>query len=102
MPPTCRGKPAIRHPAPNPTPLGPEPASASTPAPNHDFFQEFIRTYIEKVRDQALATPTILIASDKEASDNTDRSFKPQNPDLYYGHLYMECYYFYQQGKDDF
>ncbi len=35
-----------------------------------------------------------------EARDDIDRSFKPQNPDLYYSHLHIECYYFYQQYED--
>ncbi len=41
-------------------------------------------------------------ALDVEARDDTDRSLKPQNPDLYYGNLHMECYYFNQQYKDHF
>ncbi len=68
-------------------------------APLNDLFQEFMPTCIEKVWDQAPTAPTVPAA---EAKDNTDRLLKPQNPDLYYGHLHMECYYFYQQYEDHF
>lgn len=50
-----------------------------------------MRTYIEMVRDQAA---TALTAKTREKV--LDRPLKPQNPDLYYGHLHLECY-FYQQ-----
>ncbi len=43
-----------------------------------------------------------LVASVAEARDNTDRLFKSRNSDLYYGHLHMEYYYFYQQCEDYF
>ncbi len=46
----------------------------------------------------ALAAP----APDIEARDNTNRPLKPRNPDLYYGNLHMECYYFCQQCEDHF
>ncbi len=83
-----------------PRALGPVPAPAPTPValPN-DLFQEFIRTCIEKVWDQALAASAAPAA---EARDNTARPLKPQNPDLYYGNSHMECYYFYQQCEDYF
>ncbi len=68
-------------------------------APPNDFFQEFMRTCIKKVRDQALAAP---VAPAAEARDDTDRPLKPRNPDLYYNHLHMEYYYFCQQCKDHF
>ncbi len=98
--PARQGRPAIRRPA-----LGSEapargPASAPTPmAPPNDLFQEFMRTYIEKVQDQAPAAPAALIA---EAGDDTDRPLKPRNPDLYYGNSNMECYYFCQQCEEHF
>ncbi len=60
-------------------------------APPSDLFQEFIRTCIKKVRDQALAA---LVAPAAEAIDDTNRPLKPRNPDLYYGNSYMEYYYF--------
>ena len=44
---------------------------------------------MEKV--QALAT----LAA--EARDNTNKPLKPQNPNLYNGHMHIEYYYFYQQ-----
>ncbi len=61
-----------------------------------------MRTCIKKVRDQAQVAPAALAAPAVEARDNTDRSIKPQNPDLYYGNLHMECYYFCQQCEDHF
>ncbi len=56
-----------------------------------------MRIYIKKVRDQAPAAPNT-----KAKKDSLDRLLKPQNPDLYNGHLYMECYYFCQQYEDHF
>ncbi len=50
-------------------------------------------------RTQASATPANL---DVEARDDIDRPLKPRYPDLYYGNLHMECYYFCQQCKDYF
>ncbi len=61
-----------------------------------------MRTCIEKIRDQAPAAPMALAAPALEARDNTNRPFKPQNPNLYYDNLHMECYYFCQQCKDHF
>ncbi len=58
-----------------------------------------MRTCIKKVRDQALAA---LTAPAPEVRDNPDRPLKLQNPDLYYGHLHIECYYFCQQCEDYF
>ncbi len=88
MPPVRRGRPAIRAPSP-----GPEPAPTPAPTPNNDIFQEFMRTCIERVRDQAPAAPAAPVV---EARDNTDRPLKPRNPDLYYGYSHMEYYYFCQ------
>ncbi len=104
MPPARRGRPAIRRPALGPmTPApGPVPAPAPTLTPvarPNDLFQEFMRTCIERVQDQSPAAPATPAA---EARDNTDRPLKPRNPDLYYGNLHMECYYFSQQCKDYF
>ncbi len=87
------------HPVQGPVSPGPEPAPTPAPAPNNDLFQEFIRTCIERVKDQA---PAALAAPATTARDNTDRLFKPQNPDIYYGNLHIECYYFYQQCEDHF
>ncbi len=98
MPPARRGRPAIRRPA-----LGSEasaPAPTPAPAPNNDLFQEFMRTFME--RTQAPAAPATPAALAAEAKDDTDRPLKPRNPDLYYGHLHMECYYFCQQCEDHF
>ncbi len=52
---------------------------------------------MESVRDQI---PAAQAAPAAEARDDTNRPLKPQNPDLYYGNLYMECYYFCQQCED--
>ncbi len=43
---------------------------------------------------QAPTTPAIP-APDIKARHNTDRPLKPRNPNLYYGNLYIEYYYFY-------
>ncbi len=97
MPPTRRGKPAIRRPALSleaPAP-GPAPAPAPAPAPNNDLFQEFMRTFME--RTQAPAAQAAPAAPAAEARDDTDRPLKSRNPDLYYGNLHMECYYFCQK-----
>ncbi len=39
----------------------------------------------------APAAPTLAV----EAKKDINRPLKPRNPDIYYGHLYMEYYYFY-------
>ncbi len=61
-----------------------------------------MQTCIEKVRDQVPAAPAALAAPAVEARDNTNKPLNPQNPDLYYGNLHMECYYFCQQREDYF
>ncbi len=85
MPPACYGKSTLRRPALS---LAQDPASPDpepTPAPMlNDFFQEFMRTCIKRVRDQV---PAALAAPAAEVRDNTNRPFKPRNPDLYYGYL---------------
>ncbi len=53
-------------------------------------------------RTQAPAAPAVPAAQPAEARDDTDRLFKPRNPDLYYGNSHMECYYFCQQCEDHF
>ena len=52
-----------------------------------------MRTYIERVQDQAPASKT---------RNKFDRSLKPRNPNLYYNHSHMEYYYIYQQCKNYF
>ncbi len=102
MPSVRQRKPAIRRPAlgPEAPVLGPVPTPAPAPmAPPNDLFQEFIQTSLKRIQDQAPAVPAALVA---EAKDNTDRPLKPWNPDLYYGHSHMECYYFCQQCEDHF
>ena len=88
-------RPAIRRPALEASVLGPGPAPALVP--NNNLFQEFMWTCIKKVQDQALMAP-----NGKARKDALDRLLKPRNPDLYYGHLHIECYYFCQQCKDYF
>ncbi len=61
-----------------------------------------MRTCIERVRDQAPAAQVATAAPAAEARDNTNRPLKPRNPDLYYGHLHMECFNFYQQCEEHF
>ena len=46
--------------------------------------------------------PAPAVAPVKPQENSSDKFFKAQNPDLYYGNSYMECYYFCQQCKDDF
>ncbi len=102
MPPADRGRPALRRPAQGSAFPSPEPAPVPAPAPNNDLFQEFMRTCIKRVRDQAPAAPAAQAAPAAEARDDTDRPLKPRNPDLYYGHSHIECYYFCQQCEDYF
>ena len=95
----CRGRPrnpALSSVSPSFAPLGPGPA---LPTPlNNDFFQEFMQIGIKKVWDQAsLALPISV-----KARDDFDRPFKRRNPNFYYGHLHMECYFFYQQCENHF
>ncbi len=64
-----------------------------------------MQTCIERVQDQApaaLAALAVPAAPVAEVRDNTDKPLKSRNPDLYYGYLHMECYYFCQQCKDHF
>ncbi len=56
-----------------------------------------MQTFMEKAQVPAVSTALALYI---EAKDNTNKPLKPQNPDLYYGNLHMECYYFCQQCKD--
>ncbi len=69
---------------------------------NNDFFQEFMRTFMKKTQVLTASVVPAALAPDVEDKDNTDRSLKPRNLNLYYGNLYMECYYFCQQCKDYF
>lgn len=89
------GPPASIPPGPKPTFQAPTQGPASTlvptPAPGPtsgiiqvELFNDFIRTLINIVQAPA---------EDKNTSDS---SFKSRNPNLYCGHLHMECYYFCQ------
>ncbi len=98
MPPAHRGSPALRR----PTPAFEAPAPAPAAIPNNDLFQEFIWTCIERVRNQAPVALAASAAPTLEVRDDADRPLKPRNPDLYYGHLHMKCYYFCQQCEDHF
>ncbi len=70
--------------------------------PNNNFFHEFIWTFIEKAQALVASAAQVALAPEVEARDNIKRPLKPRNPNLYYGHLYMECYYFCQQYKNYF
>ncbi len=94
--------PGITLPGPNPAPApAPEPALSQghTPAPAppsaDEPFRQFMRTCIEKVRDQVPGPAELR----EEASD---MPLMARNPDLYYGNSHMECYYFCQQYEDHF
>ena len=97
-------RPALRCAALNPAFPGPKPSLSPEPAPaftfmvlpNNNLFQEFMRTFIKRVPAPA-ASATLV-----EARDNSNRLFKPWNPNLYYNNLHMDCYYFCQQYKDHF
>ena len=85
------------------TPTGPTPASApgsAAPAPvsssTEELFEQFMQTYMETVRNPALAPPA------EPREEASDRPLKARNPDLYYGNSHMECYYFRQQYEDHF
>ncbi len=94
MPPARRGRPAIRRLAPSPTP-GPGPAPAPAPSQD-DLFRQFMQAYMEDRRNPVPPEA-------REPRENaSDRPLKARNPDLYYGNLHMECYYFCQQCEDHF
>ncbi len=81
-------------PVPEPTPApGLNPAPSLPPA--DELFRQSMKTFIEKVQDQASASAEL----GEEASD---RPLKAKNPDLYYGNSQMECYYLGQQCEDHF
>ncbi len=90
----CHKKPAFRHLASSLASgfifLGLEPAFTPIALPNNNLFQKFIQPYIERVRDQVLVVP-----NSKTRKKTLDRLLKSWNPNLYYGYLYIECYYFY-------
>ena len=98
MPFACRGKSALKRLAPSLAQghvflglkaLASTLISTLTTSPNNNFFQEFMRTFIKKA--QVLAA---LVTPAAKTRNNTNRPLKPQNPNLYYGHLYIKCYYF--------
>lgn len=85
-------RPALRRPTFNltqsPVSLGPKAPTltfASVAPPNNNFFQKFMWTFMEK--DLVLAAP---ITPAIKARNNTNTLFKSRNPDIYYGHLYIE------------
>lgn len=109
MPPVRYWRPIVKRRIPlSPTSLGSEPAfqtsaqsSAFAPIPTPTLglasgipqvklFNEFMRTFINKVQVPA------------KALDNSDRLLEFRNPELYYSHLHMEYYYFCQQFEDHF
>lgn len=52
-----------------------------------------MQAYIEDCRNP---TPS----KAQEQKDALNKPLKARNPDLYYGNLHMECYYFSQQCED--
>ena len=73
----------------------------STPVPpltpTNDLFKQFIQEYMDDCRQLAPATALV-----EPREDALDRLLKAWNSDLYYGNLYIKCYYFCQQDKDHF
>ena len=60
--------------------------SASALSFNSKLFKQFIKTYLG-----AQTQPAVLEVREKAL----DRPLKARNPNLYYGNLYIEWYYFY-------
>ncbi len=87
MPLICYERPAIRLPALGPVPV---PASAPMAPTNNDFFQEYIRIFMEGVPAPTLLAVLIVPAPDVEPRDNIDRPLKPLNPKLYYSNLHIK------------
>lgn len=81
-----RGRSATRQPAPRP-----KPNLALGSAPTDMLLGKFIQTYIEWAQDYLIG-----------ARNDSDKSLKSVNSNLYYDDLYIECYYFCQQCKDHF
>lgn len=93
-----------RRSAPSLVPLGPGPAfvftlvlaSISFPPLQDNLFRKFIQVFMKDRQN----SPTS--AEPRDWKDTSDRLFKTQNPDLYYGTLYKEYYYLCWQYKDHF
>lgn len=58
---------------------------------------DITQTCMKKIRNQVL-TPAQMEARE----ETSDRLLKTRNPELYFGNLYIECYYFCQQCEDHF
>ncbi len=69
-------RPALRRPTQGVVSPDPESAPTPTSTPNNDLFQEFIRTCIKKVRDQALTVPVIPVAPAAKVRNNIDSLLK--------------------------
>ena len=98
--------PAVSHaptPAPAQTPVpaqapAPTPAPASVPGPPGRYTDEDLQ------RATKLALE-LFVKGQKHGQANSalrDGALKARNPDLYYGSLHMECYYFCRQCEDYF
>ena len=73
------------------------PTLAPPPVSTNDLFRQFMQAYMHDRRQPAPAPATV-----ESWEDASDRSLNARKPDLYYGNLYIECYYFCQQCKDHF
>lgn len=61
----------------------------ATPSLTNELFKKFIRTYINRVQNQAQI-------SAEARKKVMDRPLQSRNADLYYDNSHMKCYYFYQ------
>ena len=70
------------------------------PASIEELFKLFMQTYMDTVKNQAQApvqapTPPVSVES-------KEQPLKARFPDLYFGKLYLDCYWFCQQFEDHF
>ena len=107
------GAPTNDNDTPKPTPavsraLTPAPAQAlaPTPAPVSSSVPGPPGRYTDKNLQRATKLALKLFVKGQEHgqanSAPRNRAFKARNPDLYYGSLHMECYYFCWQYEDHF
>ena len=105
----ARGAPTKSSGTPTPTPVisrPPTPALAISPTqvPALAPGPPSMYTDVDLQRATRLALE-LFVKSQKHGQANSaprERALKACNPDLYYGNLYMKCYYFCRQCKDHF
>ena len=97
------GAPSEGSGTPTPTPAAsrvPTPAPASAPGPPGKYTDEDLQ------RATKLALESFVRGQEhgqlQANSVPRDRPLKARNPDLYYGHSHMECYYFCWQCENHF